>query len=119
MDNNRRRGDRYRVLFLMRMTAGADGEWLVLSRNMSQTGALVAASSKLAVGDTVTLSFQGMPVDEVERTVKGTIVRVEPNAEDASTYWPHRVAVEFEDPDPELERLLKDASEVLVDRYGD
>lgn len=118
-ESERRRGERFRVLFLMRLEAGTEGEWLALSRNMSQSGALVAASPELKVGQSVTLTFQGMPVDEEERRVEGTIVRVEPNAEEQNTYWPHRVAVEFGEPVPELEPLLEKAEAVLGDRYDE
>lgn len=115
----RRRRERFRVLFLVRLQAGSDGDWLVLSRDMSQTGALLAARPRLEVGDEVTLSFQAMPVDTEERRVVGTIVRVDRDSEHEKSYWPHRVAVEFREPVPGIEELLRGAAAILEDKYDD
>jgi hypothetical protein len=109
----RRVGNRFHVIFLMRARGDGEAEWLGVSRNMSQSGALFVGSARPNVGEEVTLCFEGGPVDRNQHIVKGTVVRFEPNAEDPNSLWPHRVAVEFEEPIPALEPLLESASDAI------
>ena len=93
------------------------GEWLAVSRNMSQFGALVATAAKLVVGQPIAMSFQISP-EAPELIVEGTIVRMEENVEDPKSMWPHRVAVEFEDVLAELEPHLEEAQNLATTQSG-
>jgi hypothetical protein len=114
---DRRRGKRLRSWFVVRLDSEAKGGWLAMTRNMSLSGAMVATASRLEVGQTVTLTFKVPPDFNEERTVGGTIVRVQPNAEDPDGLWPHRVAVEFSEEHPEVEPRLARDSETWDWRY--
>lgn len=105
--DERRRSPRLRAWFLMQVQSAERGRWLAMTRNMSESGALLATASRLAVGEPVTLIFKLGAEDESERELAGTIVRVERNVEDPGGFWPHRVAVEFEQPVPELARAIE------------
>ena len=87
------------------MTAVTDDgqEGTAISFDVSATGLLLAAAGKLDVGTHVTLKFTVTASDE-ERQVTGKVVRVEPHDE---APWKHRMAIEFDEPHPELEGLLK------------
>lgn len=91
------------------MTAVTDDgqEGTAISFDVSATGLLLAAAGKLDVGTHVTLKFTVNEGDE-ERSVTGRVVRVEPHAE---APWKHRMAIEFDEPHPELEGLLKSESD--------
>lgn len=111
--DERRRGGRYLVWLMMQLQDEESGEWLAISRNMSRSGALVATAAKLVVGQSISLMFQVTPSGP-QQSVEGTIVRVEANAEDPMSMWPHRVAVEFEEVVPALESLLAETVESLA-----
>ena len=113
----RRKSRRYRVRFLITVEKRDEGVWHVISRDMSPTGAMFAASPLLAVGERVTLTFEGGPVNDETYKVEGSIVRAEHNAEDPQSMWPDQVAVEFENPIPALEEFLQKAAELLERRY--
>ena len=48
-------------------------------------------------------------MDDTERTLEGTIVRIE-DSEDPAGPWPHKMAVQFDSDSPELEQLLESAA---------
>jgi len=112
----RRRDRRLRNWFLMRLKGEEEGEWLAMSRNVSTTGILAATAKKLAIGQPVSVTFELSNEDE-PRTLHGTIVRVQLNAEDPSGAWPHRVAIEFDEEVPELEPLVEADSEGWSNEY--
>lgn len=115
--DDRRRSNRYLVWMLMQLKDEEKGEWLAVSRNMSQFGALVATAAKLVVGQPIAMSFQISP-EAPELIVEGTIVRMEENVEDPKSMWPHRVAVEFEDVLAELEPHLEEAQNLATTQSG-
>jgi hypothetical protein len=93
----------------MRVETTAEGNRLAVSRNISRTGLLMATATKLEPGGTVTLTFKMEPIGPREHTVEGTIVRFEANEQDPDGLWPYMVAVEFVEPDPRLEAILREA----------
>ncbi len=115
--DDRRRSSRYLVWMLMQIKDEEKGEWLAVSRNMSQCGALVATAAKLVVGQPISMSFQVSP-EAPEQLVEGTIVRIEQNVEDPKSMWPHRVALEFEDVLPEIEPFLEEAQNLASTQSG-
>lgn len=79
---------------------------MAISRNVSDTGMLVATAARLEEGDPVTVTFRTRP-GQPEQLAEGVIVRREDNVEDPDGLWPHRVAVEFKEPHAELEPMLR------------
>ena len=108
--DERRRATRYRVWFPMRFEGGSDDAPQAVSRNISQTGILMATARKLDVGEAVRLVFRVTLDDETEHQLAGRIVRSESNSDDPNGLWPFWVAVEFDQPAPELEPLIQEAS---------
>jgi hypothetical protein len=108
--NERRQQKRYRCTLLVRFVREGRGEWAAVSRNVSPRGLMMAVGPKLKVGDPLTVTFRVKP-DTPEVSVSGKITRVLENAEDPRGYWPHQVAVEFEEAQPELEALLQEVEE--------
>lgn len=109
MTDERRRATRFVIWFPMQMTN--DGESiLAISRDVSEVGVLLVAAAAPEVGSTVTLTMQLPGDDAGQRDLTGTIVRVEPNEQDAEGLWRHRVAVALESQVEGLESLLETVS---------
>ena len=71
---------------------------------------LVASAATLKVGQKVKVTF-ALPGTGAERSTKAIIVRIEPNDDDPEGTWPNRIALQFAQPDQELERLVLEATE--------
>lgn len=80
--------------------------WAV-ARDAGAGGILISSAGALDVGTEVTLTFRVAPNDPSERSVKGKVVRFEPHRNDGGGAWPHRIAVEFSRPLPELEAVFE------------
>lgn len=106
--DERRIAKRYEVWFPMRFDTETSGQGVAVSHNISTTGVLMATAGTLDEGATVTVHFQISPRDPSEHRIEGRIIRIEPNAADPHGLWPMRVAVEFQNPLPELESVLMD-----------
>jgi hypothetical protein len=102
---DRRGHPRYVIWFPVHLDAGSLGEQITLSRNLSQKGVLLASTEGFSAGAAVTVQFEG-PFDEDSRTLEGTIVRTTEGEDDR---FPFRIAVEFDEPVPELEAALEAA----------
>ena len=100
-----RRNPRYTVWLPIRVEELPEG--MAVTHNASGRGLLVVTASALDVGSPVSVTIQLPPGGETEKSVHGRVVRVEPNDEDPDGMWPHRLAVEFDHPVPELEEVLK------------
>lgn len=86
----------------------AEGDVVMsISRDVSASGVLVVAAAELKVGSSVEVTL-AVPNEGTERVIKGTIVRVEPNAADAEGLWRHKVAVAFEENVEQLEGVLEE-----------
>ena len=95
----------------MQFTAGGLRDHLAISRDVSSRGMQLSAATDLEPGSRVTISFRILPDDEEMRFVEGKVVRVEDNTDDPDGLWPLRIAVEFDEPVPDLERQLADAAD--------
>jgi len=80
-------------------------EGIAVTHNASQGGVLMVAASTLDPGSEVRITLRTPDSQEV-RELGGRVVRVEENTDDPHGLWPHRLAVEFDQPVPELEWLL-------------
>ena len=101
----RRSSDRYRLWLPISIPALREG--LAVGHDASKGGLLMVTASTVEVGALVTISFHMPPDDPVEHTLVGRVVRVERNDADPDGLWPHRMALEFDHPVPELESLLQ------------
>jgi hypothetical protein len=100
-----RRTSRFVIWLPVRVEELAEG--MAVTHDASERGVMLVTASTLEVGAPVTITFE-LPVDgAAQRTVHGRVVRVEPNRDDPDGLWRHRLAVEFEQPVPELEAILK------------
>jgi hypothetical protein len=84
-----------------------EGTGLAISYDASSRGLLIASAASLEPGDTITVTFSVPPSAGDERTVTGKVVRVSPNDADPEGMWPNRLAVEFDEPVPGLDKVLK------------
>ena len=94
------------IWFPVTLRAGTSDVWAV-ARDAGAGGILISSAGALAVGTEVTLTFRVAPEDPTERAVRGKVVRFEPHKYDGGGTWPHRIAVEFSEPLPELEALFE------------
>ena len=110
-----RRSDARHALWLpVRVDALKEG--MAVSHNISRRGLLMVTASTLEVGAMITVTFR-IPADAPdERTVVGRVIRVEKNEVDPMGLWPHRMAVQFDEPVPELEPLLEEADSPISTR---
>ena len=81
---------------------------MAMNHNIGAGGMLMVLGADLSVGQSVRVTFR-IPPGDVERQLQGTVLRIEPNEEDPEGSWPMRVAVAFDDVEPELAPLLAEA----------
>jgi hypothetical protein len=82
---------------------------MAMTHNIGAGGMLMVLGTELTVGEQVRVTFR-LPPGDVERVLLGTVARIEPNAEDPEGSWPMRVAVMFENVDPELAPMLEEVA---------
>jgi hypothetical protein len=99
---DRRNNDRQVAWFPIRLDADDLGEGIAIAKDVSETGICIASTFRYAVGAPVSLTLHLDPATDVTREVAGTIVRMMDNDEDPDGMWPHKIGIEFDDPDPEL-----------------
>ena len=100
-----RRSQRYLVWLPVRIEQLPEG--MAVTHNASGLGLLLVTASALDIGSPVSISIQVPPDGRNEKSVHGRVVRVEPNDDDPDGMWPHRLAVEFDHPVPEVEEVLQ------------
>jgi hypothetical protein len=103
---------RYRLWFPVQIQAGQTPK-VAMNHNIGAGGMLMALASELTIGEPLVVTFR-LPPGDVEHSLRGHILRIEPNSEDPEGGWPHRVAVAFDEFSPELLPLL----EAAADRFG-
>ena len=91
----------------MQLNAGGQAN-LAINHNIGAGGMLVALCADVKVGEVVSVTFR-LPTGGEERTVRGTIVRLDPNTEDPEGEWPFKAGVAFEEVSPDLIPYLEDA----------
>jgi hypothetical protein len=109
----RRHHNRYRLWLPARIEGAGEAIRLAIGHDMSQKGSLLVTNQKLDVGDTIQLILRVPPDFEEERKIGARVLRCTDNEEDPQGLWPYQIAVEFNEADPGLERLLRKHSEVL------
>ncbi len=106
--SEKRSFDRYALWFPVTVDGATRLVWAVC-KDVSAGGIMISGSAGLAVGDVVTLSFRVSPEAE-EKRMSGRIVRVEAPDDDPRAAWPHRMAIEFLEPDATLQASFARAS---------
>ncbi len=109
--SDKRAHSRYALWFPVTVDGATQQMWAVC-KDVSAGGILIsgtASTAGLAVGDVVTLSFRVTP-DTDEKRVSGRVVRVEATDENPREVWPHRMAIEFLEPDATLQAAFVRAS---------
>ncbi len=89
-----------------------------LIRDLSVSGALLLTRARLAIGDTVKLALH-LREGEAPRVTTARVVREERRPSEMVHPWTQSVAVQFEEPIPELEgeaRALADRQAALAGR---
>ena len=104
----RRRQERYQVWFPITVVTDDGQEGTAITYDVSSTGLLMACPGRLETGVHLTLRFRIDP-DTPERAVRGSVVRVE-DRPDEDGPWRHRLAVDFDEPQPDLQGLLEAAA---------
>jgi hypothetical protein len=100
--------ERYALWFPVTLDAASQRVWAVC-KDVSAGGILISGSEQLSVGDEVTVSFRVSPEAE-DRRIVGRIVRVDPPDSRPRSIWPHRLAIEFLQPDLTLQTSFAKAS---------
>ncbi len=100
----RRTHPRYCVGFPVHLDGGQLGTAVGRSTDASAKGIRVDTDSDMRLGAPVRLRFRVSPHESMQ-DVDGTVVRVERN-ESTGGPWPFQLAVQFDDPDPGMERRL-------------
>ena len=79
---------------------------VAVSHDASDNGMLLVCSSTLPVGSAITVILRVPPGDPVSVPARGSVVRVSRNDDDPEGLWPHKMAVKFDAPVPELEAFF-------------
>lgn len=109
----RRAHNRYELWFPVELR-GEQVEGMAVNHNVSAGGMLIALSAKLEEGAEIQVSFRMPPNLDRPFVVPGKITRVEKNRADPDGVWPYRVAVAFDEVDPELVPHLQQAIKALA-----
>jgi len=104
--SEKRAFDRHCIWFPVSVETDTRQVWAVC-RDIGAGGILISSAGALEVGAAVTVTLRVAPDDPRERRVEGRIVRTEPHYEDGGGTWPHRLAIEFLEPMPELQSLVE------------
>jgi hypothetical protein len=107
----RRTNERFQVWVPVKVEALREG--LAITHDASSRGVLMVTASTLEPGSVVQIALK-LPSEPMPRRVSGRVVRVEPNSDDPHGLWPHRMAIEFDEPQPDLEWVV--LGEKLPDR---
>ena len=110
---DRRNHARFRLWLPARIEGAGEDSQLAVGHDLSRGGALLVTSSELEVGEHVALVVTIPPESGRELSLRASVVRCEPNAEDPNSFWPFQIALQFLEEVPELEKLLRKHSEVL------
>ncbi|MBX3131205.1 MAG: PilZ domain-containing protein [Polyangiaceae bacterium] len=100
---SRRTNDRYEVWLPVKVDALKEG--IAITHDASATGALMLTASTIDEGAEIEVAIK-LPESDVPKRVTGRVVRVEPNTDDPHGLWPHRMAITFDEPLPELEWVV-------------
>lgn len=88
------------------VTDGGD-EGTAITYDVSAAGLLMASPGRLEVGSRVELRFRVSADEGQDRSIRARVVRLEPREAGDDGPWRYRMAVQFDEPHPELEGALR------------
>ena len=109
--SERRSSDRYRLWFPVELFTDDQQKHSAICYDVSTTGLLIGSVIKLPVGEEVQVRFRVMPAHANPARVQACVTRVADNVFDRSGAWPYLIAMQFDDPFPEIEPLLQIAAQ--------
>jgi hypothetical protein len=104
----RRANERYRVWFPMSVVRDGGDEGTAITYDVSASGLSMACPGSLGVGEHVELRFR-VSDDTDERAIGARVLRVEENGGEPGP-WRFRMALRFDEPQPDLEGVLEACS---------
>ncbi len=102
---------RYDVWFPVTLTQDGIEVWAIC-RDASSGGVLLSAVRAVPIGAKVTARFKVSREAKAERSVAATVVRSDLNEDALVLAFPHRIALEFDGPVPEL---LEEIAEIATE----
>jgi hypothetical protein len=109
-EDDRRQHRRYRLWVPARIEGESDaddGGQLAIGHDISQKGSLmVTRAPGPEVGSTIRIFVRVPPDAPEERMVRARVLRATANQNDPNSMWPIQIAVEFDEADPEIERII-------------
>ena len=106
--NDKRTYPRFSLWFPVVVEGSASPVWAIC-HDASSGGILISGAGAVEVGAEVTIAFRVAPDDE-ERVARGRVVRIEERGDNPREVWSHRIAVEFLEPQLELQSLFQTRS---------
>lgn len=99
--DDRRRHERHRVCFPVKLDSDDKADRLGMCRNGSAGGMLFGTPSRFAVGDLLTLTFR-VHAEHAGAQVRGRVVWLGEERQHRDHWCRHLVAVAFDRPHPEI-----------------
>ncbi len=106
-EKDRRIYHRYKLWIPARLEGETGPTQLAVGHDMSQKGSLLVTSKQLQVGERVRLFVRIPPDADDELQFEARVLRIAANDADPNGLWPFRVALEFDQAVPELEKALR------------
>lgn len=103
----RRQHDRYRLWIPVDIDSEDGSTWPGVVHDVSERGALAVTSATFKVGVRVTVRFHLPPDGKRESRLVGEITRAGANAADPDSLWQKEIALQFDEPIPELDALVR------------
>lgn len=105
MSDERREHTRHEVWFPVEVEV-EDGTAIAVSYDISSGGLLMAAGGRVEIGTELMVTFR-VQRDGTEKKVKGRVVRVDKNPQSVDIRWRYKLALAFDEPQPEIEALVR------------
>ena len=115
-DDDRRISPRHFAYVGAEIDIGDGPARAAITHDGSATGLLLLTRSDLEIGQTIKLNV--FFVEGESRSVTGKVVRQEPLNPDENTLWRTKVAVDLDEPDPELAKAFMALAEQQSKIYG-
>jgi hypothetical protein len=106
--SDRREYTRFRIWFPITLVSGEREVWAIC-RDASPKGFLVSSMATLAVGSPLLVRFR-VTRDGENCEVTARVLRATTNVDDLQLAFPHRLAIEFDNAEPNLEQRLREAT---------
>jgi len=112
-DDDRRHHARFRLWLPTQIEGAGEEMQLAIGHDVSQGGVLLVTSEALSVGDSVRLVVRIPPEEGKTITLNARVLRCSPNEQDPQGLWPFQAALEFEESVPELEKLIREHTDMV------